>query len=87
MNVLVYSDEPFKTVKFKLNGGPIEIRCERQLLFVAPSLHKDGNKRCALDCDEIPKLNLDCVLMLNAKIDSLYAKYMSDEDRQRIMPG
>jgi hypothetical protein len=31
LHVLVYSDEPFKTVKFKLNGGQIEIRCERQL--------------------------------------------------------
>ena len=35
LHVLVYSDEPFKTVNFKLKGGQIEIRCERQLLFAA----------------------------------------------------
>jgi hypothetical protein len=81
LHVLVYSDEPFKTVNFKLKGGQIEIRCERQLLFAAPSLHRDGNKRCPLDSDEIPKLNHDRVLMLKAKIDALHAKYMSDEDR------
>ena len=87
IHVILFSDEPIakKRIFIGPNKALLEIRCERQALFVSPSLNKDGNKYCPLGTSDIVSLKSDSTLLqLKSKIDTLSSKYMSDDDRQRF---
>ena len=41
----------------------LEIRCEKEILFISPSPHKDGNKWCPLGTDTIETLQSNSGLL------------------------
>lgn len=87
IHVILFANEPIPNKKIYIgkNRALLEIRCEKQALFVSPSLHKDGNKYEPLGTTDIITLQSNSgLLQLKAKIDSFSAKYMSDEDKERF---
>jgi hypothetical protein len=76
---------PILNRKIKIKGSLLEVRCEKQLLFAAPSIHKDGNAYEPIGTTEIAILEEMKLLQLEAKIDTLSHGYMSDENKQRYI--
>jgi hypothetical protein len=60
----------------------IEIRCENQLVFSSPSTHKEGEEYRPLGTQKIVVLDELQLLSLEAKIDTLSAGYISDENKR-----
>lgn len=88
LHILGKCNEPIPSRKIyvvkpdKLNGiegALIEIRCERQPLFVSPSIHKEGKPYSVLGTEEITILSNP--MSLKGKVDSLCGDYMSDQDK------
>ena len=57
-------DRPIRNKRLHIKNSLLEVKCERQALFVSPSIHKDGNPYSTLDTGEkiqriIPNLELD----------------------------
>ncbi len=63
----------------------IEIRCENQLLFVSPSINKDGNPWTILGTDQILIHDESELIKLEAQIESISQGYMSDERKARYI--
>jgi P4 family phage/plasmid primase-like protien len=84
IHVIIFTHEPLPNKKIHIgeNNVLLEIRCEKQILFISPSPHKDGNKYTPLGTDYIETLDSRSGLLeLKAKIDSFCDKYMSDADK------
>jgi P4 family phage/plasmid primase-like protien len=81
IHILGSSSEPIPKMNIRIEDGLIEIRCEKQPLFVSPSIHKEGNPYSVLGTERIRKL--DNLMNLKSKIDSLCGNYMSDADKRK----
>lgn len=85
IHALLLTKEPLPTKKIHI--GPkkvlLEIRCERQLLFVSPSPHKDGNKYNPLGVDRIEILDDIGLMKLKGQISLLSDRYVSDKDKAK----
>jgi P4 family phage/plasmid primase-like protien len=83
IHVLLFTKEPIPNKKIHI--GPdnvlLEIRCEKQAIFISPSMHKDGNKYCPLGVDKIETLDETGLMKLKGQISILSDSYMSDEDK------
>lgn len=66
------------------NKTQLEIRCEKQALFISPSPHKDGGKWSPLGCAIVPLFDNVELLKIKSKINFLCDKYMSDEDKEKF---
>jgi hypothetical protein len=84
IHMFLLASRPIKNKKIRIKETLLEIKCERQALFVSPSIHKDGNPYSTLDTGEIAILNENQLLQLESKIDSLSGNegYMSDGNKQ-----
>ena len=84
LHIFLLVDRPIKNKRLHIENSLLEVKCERQALFVSPSIHKDGNPYSALDTGEIAILNENQLLQLESKIDSLSSNdgYMSEENKQ-----
>ena len=84
IHVILLTKEPLPNKKIRIgeNNVLLEIRCEKQILFVSPSPHKEGNKYTPLGTDYIETLNgRTGLLQLKAKVNLLCDIYMSNADR------
>jgi Bifunctional DNA primase/polymerase, N-terminal len=84
LHMFLLANRPIKNKKIHIKDSLLEVKCERQALFVSPSIHKEGKPYSALDTSEIVIINENQLLQLESKIDSLSDSdgYMSDEDKQ-----
>jgi Bifunctional DNA primase/polymerase, N-terminal len=84
LHMFLLASRPIRNKRIHIKDSLLEIKCERQALFVSPSIHKDGNPYSALDTGVIAILNENQLLQLESKIDSLSGNegYMSEENRQ-----
>ena len=85
IHVVFFTTEPLQNRKIHIgdNNTLLEVRCEKQPLFISPSLHKDGNKYTPLGINQIKVLDETELLTVKAKINLLCDKYMSDADRNK----
>src|SRR5918996_834635 len=84
LHMFLLASKPVKNKRIHIKDSLLEVKCERQALFVSPSIHKGGNPYTALDTSEIVIINENQLLQLESKIDSLSSSdgYMSDENKQ-----
>ena len=84
LHMFVLANRPIKNKRIHIRDSLLEVKCERQALFVSPSIHKEGNPYTPLDTAEIVIINENQLLQLESKIDSLSGSdgYMSDENKQ-----
>ena len=75
-------NKPVANKKIHIKNSLLEIRCENQLVFVSPSMHKEGNRYAALETSEIVILGEKKLLELEAKIETLCEGYMSGSNKQ-----
>jgi hypothetical protein len=61
----------------------LEVRCEKQVIFISPSLHKDGNKYTPLDTTKIETIDDKGLLKLRSQISALSEKWVSDADKDK----
>jgi Bifunctional DNA primase/polymerase, N-terminal len=85
LHMFVLANRPIKNKRIHIKDSLLEVKCERQALFVSPSVHKDGNAYTKLDTAEISFIDENQLLHLESKIDSLCDGYISDEDKQRYI--
>jgi hypothetical protein len=74
IHVVLFANEPIPNKKIYIgpNKALLEIRCDKQALFISPSPHRDGNKYEPLGTTDIITLQSNSgLLQLKAKIDSL----------------
>lgn len=85
IHILIFTKEPLQNKKIHIGPNKIllEIRCDKQPLFISPSRHKDGNKYCPLGVDRIEVLDDVGLMKLKGQINLLSDKYMSDEDKSK----
>ena len=86
LHILAFSKEPIPNKKIYVvkpegnsKGALIEIRCEKQPLFVSPSIHKEGRPYSVPGTEEIATLTNP--LNLKSRIDTICGDYMSDDDK------
>jgi hypothetical protein len=84
LHMFLLANRPIKNKRIHIKDSLLEVKCERQALFVSPSIHKEGNPYTTLDTSEIVIINENQLLQLESKIDSLSSSdgYMSDENKQ-----
>ena len=84
LHMFLLANRPVKNKRINIKDSLLEVKCERQALFVSPSIHKEGKPYSALDTTEIVIINENQLLRLESKIDSLSSSdgYMSDENIQ-----
>ena len=82
--MFLLTSRSIRNKRIHIKNSLLEVKCERQALFVSPSIHKDGNPYSVLDTGEIAIINGNQLLQLESKIDSLSINegYMSDENKQ-----
>jgi hypothetical protein len=85
LHTFLLANRPIKNKRIHVKDSLLEAKCERQALFVSPSIHKEGNPYTALDTDEIAIINENKLLQLESKIDSLFDGYMSNNDKQKYI--
>ena len=86
IHCIFLAKEPIaNTSHIHIRNSQLEIRCEKELLFVSPSVHKHGNPYTVIGTNEIAILNKIQLLTLQAKIDKLSEGYMSDENKQEYI--
>ena len=80
LHMFLLASRPIRNKRIHIKDSLLEVKCERQALFVSPSIHKDGNPYSVLDTSEIAIINENQLLQLESKIDSLSGSdgYMSD---------
>ena len=88
IHIFVFSPEPLPSRRIHIKDSYLEIRCQNeggagQLVFVSPSIHKEGNPYTALGCDKIEVMQPIDLLRIKEKIGSLCDDYMSDADRDK----
>ena len=84
LHMFLLANKPVKNKRINIKDSLLEVKCERQALFVSPSIHKEGKPYSALDTTEIVIINENQLLRLESKIDSLSSSdgYMSNENIQ-----
>ena len=84
LHMFLLANSPVKNKRIYIKDSLLEVKCERQALFVSPSIHKEGKPYSVLDTTEIVIINENQLLRLESKIDSLSSSdgYMSDENKQ-----
>jgi hypothetical protein len=82
LHMFLLTNRPIRNKRIQIKDSLLEAKCERQALFVSPSIHKEGDPYTVLDTDEIAIISENQLLQLESKIDSLSDGYMSDEDKQ-----
>jgi hypothetical protein len=86
IHVILFAHEPLPKKKMHIGKNKVllEIRCEKQILFISPSRHKDGNNYAPLGTSHIETLHSESgLLQLKAKINQFSDRYMSDDDKAR----
>ena len=71
LHMFLLANRPIKNKRIHVKDSLLEVKCERQALFVSPSIHKEGNPYTVLDTSEIAIINENQLLQLESKIDSL----------------
>ena len=82
LHMFLLIDRSITSRNVHIKNSLLEIRCENQLVFVSPSIHKEGNRYTALETSETAILSGKKLLQLEAKIDSFCQDYMSDKNKQ-----
>lgn len=85
IHVLIFTKEPLPNKKIHIgpNNVLLEIRCEKQAIFVSPSPHRDGNKYSPLGVDTIEALDDIGLMKLKGQISLLSDKHVTDEDKAK----
>jgi hypothetical protein len=83
IHVICMSERPVTNKRIHIENSFLEVRCENNLLFVSPSIHKDGRPYCPMGTEEICILPEMDLLRFEARIEGLSSEggYMSDDDR------
>jgi hypothetical protein len=84
LHMFILASRSIINKRIHIKDSLLEVKCERQALFVSPSIHKEGNPYAPLNTEEIVIINENQLLQLESKIDSLSGSegYMSDENKQ-----
>jgi hypothetical protein len=82
LHMFLLTHRPIKNKRIHIKDSLLEVKCERQALFVSPSIHKEGNPYAALETAEIVIIDENKLLQLESHIDSLSDGYMSDENKR-----
>jgi hypothetical protein len=82
IHMFFLAERPITNKKIHIKNGLLEVRCENNLLFVHPSIHKEGKAYAPIGTSEIAILDNISLLKLEAKIESLCRDYMSDEGKE-----
>jgi hypothetical protein len=82
LHMFLLIDRSITSRKIHIRNSLLEIRCENQLVFASPSIHKEGKRYTPLETSEIVVLSEPNLLQLEAKIESLCEGYMSDSNKQ-----
>jgi hypothetical protein len=82
IHIFFLAERPITNKKIQIKNGLLEVRCENNLLFVHPSIHKEGKAYAPIGTSEIAILDNISLLKLEAKIESLCRDYMSDEGKE-----
>jgi hypothetical protein len=85
LHMFLLTNRPIRNKRIHIKSSLLEAKCERQALFVSPSIHKDGNPYTPLNLGEISIINENQLLQLESKIDSFCDGYMSDENKLRYI--
>jgi hypothetical protein len=85
LHMFLLANRPIRNKRTHVKDSLLEVKCDRQALFVSPSINKDGNPYTILATDEIAIINENQLLQLESKIDSLCHGYMSDENKQKYI--
>jgi hypothetical protein len=89
IHVLMFTKEsiPNKKIHVGKDNVLLEVRCDKQPLFISPSLHRDGNKYSPLGADKIELLDDIGLLKLRAKIDLFQTSTCQMKTEIDTMPG
>jgi Bifunctional DNA primase/polymerase, N-terminal len=82
LHMFLLIDRSIASRKIHTRNSLLEIRCENRLIFVSPSIHKEGKRYTPIKTSEIAVLSGKKLLQLEAKIDSFCQGYMSDKNNQ-----
>lgn len=82
IHMFFLAPRPVTNRKIHMGNSLLEIRCENNLLFAAPSIHESGVAYSPLGTSEIRVLDQQSLLKLEAKIDFISSNYMSDENKE-----
>jgi Bifunctional DNA primase/polymerase, N-terminal len=84
LHMFMLANRTVRNKRIHIKNSLLEVKCERQALFVSPSIHKEGNPYTPMDTTKIVIIKENQLLRLESKIDSLSGSdgYMSDENKQ-----
>jgi hypothetical protein len=84
IHVILLSKMSIPNRKMHIKDAFLEIRCEKQALFVSPSIHQEGSPYSPIEEIEEPPEPLanEDTLRLKSKIEYLCENYMSDTDKE-----
>jgi hypothetical protein len=85
LHMFLLANKPIKNKRIRIKDSLLEVKCERQALFVSPSIHKEGNPYAAIETEEIVIIDENKLLQLESKIDSISDGYMSDENKHAFI--
>lgn len=57
LHMFLFASRSVKNKKINIKDSLLEIRCDRQAVFVSPSVHKEGNPYTELETAEIAVIN------------------------------
>jgi hypothetical protein len=83
IHVIFLSNSPIQNRRIHIKDAFLEIRCEKNVLFSSPSIHKEGNPYAALGTSQLAILSEQKILELKSKISSICEDYMSDADKEQ----
>ena len=87
LHMIMYSNRPIINKKIFMENAQLEVRCENNLLFAYPSIHKEGKQYTPLGTNEIAILTERDLLAMEAKIDTIAVGegYMSDSNKSEYI--
>ena len=85
IHVVMFTKESLQNRKVHIGPNKVllEIRCDKQAMFISPSPHKDGNKYSPLGVSKIETLDDIGLMKLKGQISLLSNTYMSDDDKSK----
>lgn len=81
LHMLFFADEPVRKTRIQLDQALLELRYD-ELLSSSPSINADGFRWTPLGTKEIQHVNVDDLMKLRNKMDSLVQYYISDANKE-----
>jgi hypothetical protein len=82
IHVFLFADRSIANKRVHIKNAFLEIRCNNNLLFVHPSIHKSGKPYTPIEKTDIETLDSNQLLQLISKIDSISKGFMSENDKE-----